>query len=319
VEELQRLSDLVSIARRWGRDDRFVRQAVDAGIVPKASRRGLGRGRGQRWIYPAGAGLILEVVLRLRAMGLRGNSLRFALWWIGRGEFSQSVPNFITSFFAHPIGGMWSRLSEIIKRAELVSPLLSDVESNAALDELGPADILTTELDDFLTETDLRPLQKVFRTEDTNDQLDEWQLRDVARVFPATLLGFSPAQVGGDAQFLKEFLMPPGPHSEKGARVTASGFSDTVQTPGWFGVLQGAVNSASPQSFEIAREVLRENRSLRDFIDLTRGILVDIVTGVSERERRRLGAWSKPPMAARALILGWLLFISRLAPKASQR
>ena len=91
-------ADLHVIAAEYGKKPSAVRSAVNSKLIHPAERYGLGRAKGWEWIYPPGSDQALRDVFELQKAGVRGDALRFSLWWSGRIPFNEGVMNYIVTY-----------------------------------------------------------------------------------------------------------------------------------------------------------------------------------------------------------------------------
>ena len=113
-------------ADRFGESYRWVRRAIDKGLVRGAEREGQGYGRGVKWHYEEGIARNLRSLHRLQELcNYRGGSLHFSAWWIWNVDLTKEGREYIVRVY----GGLHDRVSRAVTRR--INQLPSHDENSA--------------------------------------------------------------------------------------------------------------------------------------------------------------------------------------------
>ena len=295
--------ELDALARRWGRSPRSVRASVDAGLIPKGGRLGRsGRGLGHDWFYPEGTDRALRTVYRLQGQGYRGDALRFALWWLGITDFSPSVSDYVLSVFVSPQTHVQAELDDLARKIG-VSTFETNVSPEETEAELSFADLLATKVSDALNDERIGLLKELHHGLDSTSTLSAKQIGEVVRVWMASMFRFYPEAQGGSAFFLEQYLMPDDPRRAQFLRKAIAEQVRELHTPEWFAMFERALTSSSAEEYNKARDYLRCEEFTRNTLGEINQWVYAFARKVSKRELQRIGPWSAPLLATRALLV----------------
>lgn len=307
--------ELEKLARRWGRTSRAVGVAIASRFISPAKPHGRSRGQQPDWLYPKGTDRRLRTLYRLQNRKYRGGALRFALWWLGLMDFSPSVASYVLSVFISPRKNLDTELKNLSRKLGVPNVQTGDTIDGQE-EELSFADLLTTKLEDVLNEGRPGLLEEILRRLDPTSPLTADQIAQIIKVGTASMFQLYPETLGGSSFFLEQYLRPDDPRR---AQFLSEAIADQVRelhTPEWFANLECAVTIAHAEEYNQARDFLRQEEFTRKTLRVVKQLAEAFAPKVSNRAFQRIGPWSAPLLATRALLIGYCVGWARSLQKA---
>lgn len=260
-------AELSAECQAWGRPARAVAYAVAQGFVPRATVRGRGARAGVARCYPSGARRSLRWLFRLQALGLRGNVLRFAHWWVGASPYSPPVSAYMR----------W-----------LAQDVVRGLHENAHAEQSARRGLsLATVLREWLELGVVSRLLRVF-----GQELQRLGLPGLSGADAQAVAGLEPhilAALFYRRVFSESLGAAPGTLPRGSLRTF---FKDSLANR-----VDTALASVPPERWEQARILARAWRGTRLVLGLSRPVFL-------YRRRARPGPFAYPSTAGRAMIVG---------------
>lgn len=316
---------LKAIARRHGRPAGIVRVAVNKGLIPKAERHGLGRGKGSEWLYPPGTDDALRLLFRLQKKGYKGTALRFELWWGGAAPFSSAIPKYVSDVLTAPAKDIRFQLNRVGITQQTSELTVGEDDLTLRKGNLGDVPgpfigALKYRLDEVLRTGILRFLRDSLNEIDPALGLPTDQLGQVVRVSVSTMMKIWPEDLEGSVfKFLAGYLTSKWtplqrPHTPSNESPLDPELFDRLvmemHFPEWFDQFVELVRSARPEGYEMARRLIRDDQILGSVMDILGSLAVKSLEQTRNRSRwqvQHMGPWQRPELAVKAMVLGYLI------------